>query len=102
MELSRRKIRDADEARRCLAAIEESGLSFSQWTERHRIDGRSLQRWRQEKESAPLRLVELVPQSKAAPPERPISLAVGDVTITVPVGFDEATLVGVLRAVRSC
>ena len=101
MALSRRKVRDADEARGCLKAIEESGLSFGEWTERHGIDGRSLQRWRQEA-VAPLRLVELTPLRQRPAPESPLSLALGDVTITIPVGFDEATLVGVLRAVRSC
>ena len=42
----RRKIRDAHEARSCLAEAEESGSPLAAWARRNGIDGRSLNAWR--------------------------------------------------------
>jgi len=41
-----RKLRDEADARACLAAMEASGLSLSEWARQHGMDGRSLHCWR--------------------------------------------------------
>ena len=66
MTRTRRKIRDAADARSCLDLVARSGLSRSRWARENDVDGRSLNMWRvildQKKggEVVPLRLVEVV------------------------------------------
>lgn len=111
--MSRRKIRDEGEARRCLAAQDASDLCRSAWTRRHGVDGRSLQGWRVRLrrrapiELAELRVVELVPSrvvSPSAPPEPSVGLSVhcGDFSVMVEPGFSEALLARVLTLMAQC
>ena len=43
--MSRRKIEDEAEARRCLLAIETEGWDIRTWARAHDVDGRSLHAW---------------------------------------------------------
>jgi hypothetical protein len=67
-----RKIRDEDDARRCLAAATTSGRPRAAWAREHGVDARSLNAWRLTLERsvrrAPPRLAELVTAVAAPPP----------------------------------
>ena len=98
-----RKIRDAAEARSCLARAERSGLERAEWAREHGIDGRSLQAWRLNlSRQAPRRprFIELVPP---APVERArYVVRVGGHAVEVDERFDDATLRRLLSVVASC
>ena len=105
-----RKIRDAADARACLKAMKATrGVSRAQWAREHGIDGRSLTAWRINLgRSAPsrqrrARMVELVatPAGSSAGPARYVVLC-GKLAVEVDGGFDEATLLRLLRVVASC
>ncbi len=106
--MSRRKLRDADEARRCLDEAAASGLSRPEWARSNGIDGRSLNAWRMNLErtrrrdqQAP-RLVELV----AAEPvtKEPVRYVVhcGELAVEVDHRFDDHVLRRLLGVVASC
>lgn len=104
----RQKIEDERQARRCLKAAKAAGLSAGEWAREHGIDGRSLNAWRinlsrptSEREVPPLRLVELVPAAIERSDARYL-VRLGDAAIDVGADFDEATLVRLVRALRSC
>jgi hypothetical protein len=104
----RRKIEDEREARRCLKAAKAAGLSAGEWARARGIDGRSLNAWRinlsrpmSEPEVQPLRLVELVPTAIERSDSRYV-VRVGELAIEVHTDFDDATLVRLVRALRSC
>lgn len=104
----RRKIEDEREARRCLKAAKAAGLSAGEWAREHGIDGRSLNAWRinlaratSERALQPLRLVELVPAPEHRSEARYL-VRIGDAVIDVGAEFDDATLVRLVRALRSC
>jgi hypothetical protein len=44
--MTKRKIEDEAEARRCLSAVEAEGGDIRRWAGAHGIDGRSLHAWR--------------------------------------------------------
>ena len=102
-----RKIRDVDDARACLSAVEASGLTLASWARRMNVDGRSLNAWRinlaREGDIAPpaaVRLVEVV-----APPPVPAARYVvrcGELAVEVSDGFDDQTLLRLLRVVAAC
>jgi hypothetical protein len=99
-----RKIRSRSDAETCLAAAARSGLPRVAWCHANGIDARSLNAWRVNlsrttKEEWPLRLVEVV---AARPSSRPLTVRVGDVSVDVPVGFDEDTLARVLGVLVAC
>lgn len=102
----RRKIKDASEARTCLAAMARSGLGRAEWARAHGLDARSLNAWRLNLERAqfahgPVRLVELV----AAPPEpQPTryTVRVNDLAIEVDEHFDGDVLRRLIGVVSSC
>jgi hypothetical protein len=108
----RRKIRDADDARACLAAVAESGLAQAAWAKAHGVDGRSLQAWRLVLERAggnpvskPLRLVELVtptPPSAPLPSAATYVIRCGELAVEVDERFDETVLRRLLAVVASC
>ncbi len=105
--MQRRKIRDADDARACLAGAAATGQLPREWAQDHGIDGRSLYWWRLRlaAESAPsLRMVELVPALAAGPGERGGRYLIhsGQFTVEVDATFDEPALTRVLRAVAAC
>ena len=107
--MSRRKLRDATDARRCLEDAATSGLTRAEWARANGIDGRSLNAWhlnlnrtryRQEQH---LRLVELVPAERVA--EEPVRYTVrcgGELAVEVDHRFDEDVLRRLLRVVASC
>mgnify|MGYP001628022384 CR=1 FL=1 len=41
-----RKIESESEARRCLARVENAGVSLKEWAQAHGVDGRSLHAWK--------------------------------------------------------
>lgn len=70
-----RKVRDAADARACLAQVAESGMDRASWARAHGVSARSLNAWRlilerQAKRPAPLHLVELVVAPAALEPCR--------------------------------
>ena len=101
-----RKIDDEDDARRCLAAVNEAGGDAVSWARANRVDARSLNAWKVNLERRSTRkpmLVELVP----APTPRTstaarYALVLGDVRVE----FDDAcsgeTLGRVLQVLRAC
>lgn len=104
----RRKIEDEREARRCLKAAKTAGLSAGEWAREHGVDGRSLNAWRinlsrptSESDVQPLRLVELVPTAIERSDSRDV-VRVGELAIEIDADFDDATLVRLVRALRSC
>ena len=118
----RRKITDADDARRCLAAARRAGKRVGAWAQANGVDGRSLNAWRmnlarrgggprRRAQAQPARaalaprprpaLVELIPAPRPAPPARYVVL-VGDVRIEVGDGFDVTTLRRLVGALRAC
>lgn len=104
-----RKIRDAGDARRCLAAVEASGRPRAVWAREHGVDARSLNAWRLAVErpvrrSAP-RLVELVAAPPPPPPSAPSAgyrVRCGAFEVETARDFDDATLGRLLRLVASC
>ena len=102
----RRKIEDKREARRFLKAAKAAGVTPGAWAREHGIDGRSLNAWRlnlaqgRETRDVP-RLVELV-AAPAARGEARYVVRVGEMVVEVGADFDDATLVRLVRALRSC
>lgn len=115
----RRKIESESEARRCLSAVERSGLSIKEWARARGIDGRSLHAWKMnlDRPTAPARrgrhprsvarsapsamqLVELVPATNAAGSR--YVLRVGSASVEFGDNFDDATLRRVIAVLGSC
>lgn len=98
----RHKIEDESEARAVLAAAAAAGVSPGEWAREHGVDGRSLDSWRGRLSRGVQRsgLVELVPNT--TPISRRVVVRVGDAEVELDGDFDEATLVRVVRALRSC
>jgi hypothetical protein len=101
-----RKLRNAEEAREALEAAEREGLSRVAWAHANDVNARSLNAWRLvlgRKPRAALGWVEVVTKSdRPTPPSSGCSLHLGDVVLHVDPGFDDDTLVRVLRAIRRC
>ena len=119
----RRKIMDAADARRCLAAARRAGERVGSWAQANGVDGRSLNAWRmnlargggrprRRAQAAPpssaalavqprAALVELVPATPLAAPSRYVVL-VGSVRVEVGDDFDVATLRRLVGALRTC
>lgn len=102
----RRKIESEREARRCLKSASAAGLTAGAWAREHGIDRRSLNAWRinlsrSTVEHESLRLVELVPAAVERGESRYV-VRVGELAIEVDADFDDATLVRLVRALRSC
>lgn len=105
--MERRKIRNENDAKTCLAEAAQSGLECTAWARAHGIDARSLNAWRlalARRDSAgtpaPIRFIELV--APRAEPAAVYPVHVGRFEVRVPAHFDEACLVRLLRAVASC
>jgi hypothetical protein len=103
-----RKIRNAEDARACLAQAHASGLTRAEWAREHDIDARSLNMWRvhlerRDERLGELRLVELVP---SAPPSVPSPIVYrlrhSDFVIEVSDRFDDAVLGRLLKLVATC
>ena len=105
-----RKIRDAEDARACLAAAAASGLSRIAWARSQQIDGRSLNAWglnltrrgqRGRQGQRQVQLVELV----AGPPTAERASYVirrGELSVEVDEQFDSATLRRLLDVIAQC
>lgn len=97
-----RKIADAADARRCLAACASSGGSRVEWARRHGVDARSLNMWRLnlgQREVRP-RLVELVPTATRS--TAPFVVRLGELAVDVPADFDSDALRRLLAVVAPC
>jgi len=101
----RRKVKDEDDARRCLAGVKAVGGDAVGWAREHGVDARSLNAWRmnlaRRRPSAAPRFVELV----AAPSSRSAAryaVVVGDVRVEFDDHVEVATLLRVLQVVRAC
>ena len=119
----RRKITDADDAQRCLAAARRAGEGVGSWARANGVDGRSLNAWRMNlagggggrRRQAPAAstsraglvvrpraaLVELIPTARPAARARYV-VVVGDVRVEVSDDFDAATLRRLVGALRAC
>jgi hypothetical protein len=123
--MSRRRIEDEAEARRCLLAIEREGWDIRTWAHAHGVDGRSLHAWRvnlarsstrtperRQREMANFatsasELVELVPAPvhRIAPTPSNTGryvLAIGDARVEFTDDFSEPTLRRIIGVLRSC
>lgn len=95
-----RKIRDPDDANRCLDALEDSGLSLTAWARAHDIDARSLHCWRlnTRQRRRPAHVVELVPAESAMETTRYL-IRIDGIEIEVDDNFRDETLLRLLRLV---
>lgn len=114
--MDRRKIRDAEDARACLAAAEASGLSRRVWAHQEGIDARSLHGWwlvfhrqatRATTASVPsdsaLSLIELVPvHPKVSASAAPYQLFVGSLRLEIPASFEPDSLRRLLGVLGAC
>ena len=107
--MSRRKLRDADEARRCLDEAAASGLTRPEWARANEIDGGSLNAWHlnleraQRRNGQPVpRLVELVLAEPVL--EEPVRYVVryGELAVEVDHRFDDDVLRRLLGVMASC
>jgi hypothetical protein len=102
----RRKVRDAADARSCLAQAERSKQGLAEWAQQHGVDGRSLNMWRLnlERVDSPVprpRLVELIAAPEPARTAR-YAVRVGDFAVEVDEHFDTDVLRRLISAVSSC
>lgn len=100
-----RKIRDAAEARACLAEVARSGMARAAWARVHGYDARSLNAWRlnlgdRRPRRETLRMVELTLEAPASRSRYVVHL--GDVAVEVDDDFDEGTLRRLLHVVAAC
>ena len=102
-----RKVADRVEAVRLLGEAAGSGMARADWARKQGIDPRSLNLWRVnlERERAVrtptgLRLVELVPGSRA--PATGLRVRCGALVVELDPGFDEVALRRVLAVVVGC
>ena len=115
-----RKVRGAEDARACMRAVAQSGLTRRDWAVAHGVDARSLHLWdlrlRQgamppprprpalpvpRSVPRPVRFVELVAEAAPGGAAR-YRLEVGRVRIEVDEDFSEAALTRLLRVVTAC
>lgn len=110
--MERRKIRDEQDARACLAAVRAGAGTRAEWAREHGVDARSLNAWRVaiEKRAGPRRtlrdakrtqLVELVPSAAPAVGGRCV-IDLGVARVEVDDRCSLETLVRVLQALRAC
>lgn len=101
-----RKLKNAEDARRALAAAERAGVPRAVWAHANQVNARSLNAWRlilARTVPTAVRLVELVAEPEV-PASRPSGCTVRyrDVSVELDTDFDDEALVRVLRAVRRC
>lgn len=100
-----RRVRDEADARECLRAVAQSGVSRAEWARAQGVEPRSLNAWRVNLERGERRLrpgvVELV---AANPPPSRSSFTVrcGPFAVEVAAGFDEHALARLLGVVAAC
>ena len=96
-----RKVRNDEDARKCLEAAAASGLPRADWARRNGVDARSLNAWRVnlERERPRPRLVELVPTRPAA---ARYTVRYGEFEVEVDERFEADVLRRLLEVVASC
>lgn len=102
--MTRRKIKDAADARACLEAAAESGLDRAAWARAHGVDARSLNAWRlnlgrSTETAAPLRLLELVSPAGSVAVYR---VHTRGFMVEVEDDFDDHVLARLLAVVAGC
>lgn len=100
-----RKIVDAADARRCLAAVATSGRPRAAWAREHGVDARSLNAWRITLERRAVRgpqLVELVATTPALAPTTTYRVRCGPFEVELTDDFDDGSLGRLLRVVAAC
>lgn len=107
MQQIRRKVRDAADARQLLDDLKHSRLSLADFAQVRGVDGRSLNMYRLNLESAvkapePLRLVELVPSAAPASGAARYIVRCGELSVEVDDQFDDQVLRRLLAVVASC
>ena len=101
--MPRRKIRDVEDARACLASVAASGLTRSDWAVKNGVDGRSLQAWRVTLERSAKRQPPVVEVVLAEPKLSATYLVhCGRMAVEVDGRFDEDVLRRLLALVASC
>jgi len=104
---TKRKIRDEQDARRCLAAARASRKGRRAWARQHGVDGRSLYAW--DKKLAPDEaagrakrrgLVELIPNSPRVGSRYVVRC--GRLAVEIDDHFEEATLGRLLKVIAAC
>ena len=98
-----RKIVDAADARRCLAAVATSGRPRAAWAREHGVDARSLNAWRitlERRDASRPHLVELVATAPAAMATYRVRCGPFEVEVTD--DFDDRSLGRLLRVVAAC
>jgi len=109
--MAARKIRDERDAQQCMASVEASGLSRSDWARQHGVDGRSLFAWSRKvagsdkaqgskNERKHSGLVELIPDASHAGSRYVIRC--GQLVVEIDEHFDEATLARLLKVIAAC
>ena len=109
--MAKRKIRDEQDARWCLASVEAAGVTRAEWARKHGVDGRSLRAWakklssrdKPQEPSPPEKadgMVELVPDTSHAPSRYVIRCS--PFAVEVDRHFDDATLTRLLRVMAAC
>jgi transposase-like protein len=103
----RRKLRNEQDAKRCVAEAKASGLSRSEWARQHGVDGRSLYAWEKkvgsdepEQREKLAGLVELIPAWRRV--ESRYVVQCGRFAVEVDEHFDEETLERLLKVVAAC
>jgi transposase-like protein len=106
--MSQRKVRDARDARACLAAAAKSGMARPAWAAAHGVDPRSLNAWRinlgraaRSTAPSPVSLVEYVPTALPAESAR-YRVLCGALAVEVDAAFDAEVLRRLLAVVASC
>lgn len=102
-----RKIRDASDARACLAAVDASGSSRLAWAKANGVNARSLNAWhvnltqtsRRGRSRGPVRLVELVPSG--TPPAVAYRVRCGRFEVDIDGAIDEERLTRLLRVMAA-
>lgn len=106
-----RKIRNAKDARTCLAAAASAGQVPREWAHQNGVNARSLHMWRvllaqgrgnTESPAEPLRLVELVPLPRPAPARARYVVSCGQISLELDERFDDDAVARLLRLVRAC
>lgn len=98
-----RRIRDEEDARRCLAAARDSGEDRAVWARRNGVNPRSLNAWRinLDRSSPGPRLLELVP-TRGERPRSVLLVRCGPFVVEVPGDVDEQALAKVLAVLAAC
>jgi hypothetical protein len=102
--MSRRKVRDARDAERCLAAVAATGMTRARWARENGVDPRSLNAWRLNLERSgrmSARLIEVVAYEEVVEPARYV-VRCGDLGVEVDERFDADVLRRLIAVIASC